>query len=62
MPISLTPHAQEAKPQRESFMLKSMLVISALFFGTMVLVNAEFHFSTPAHSLSEAEALRLTER
>ncbi len=50
-----------AEPQRESFILKSILVASALFLAALVLANEEFYLSAPAHSLSEVEAaLRLT--
>jgi hypothetical protein len=33
-----------------------MLIVSALLVGTLVLANAEFHFSAAAQSLSEVEA------
>ena len=60
MPIALPPR-RAAKPPRESFLFKSVLVASALFIGCLIVVNAEFSFSAPAHSLSETEAtLRLS--
>lgn len=39
----------------ESFLFKSVLVASALFFSAIVMVEMEFYVSAPAHSLSEAE-------
>ena len=52
-----------AKPARESFFLKSMLVASALFVGALVMANQEFYMSAPNQSLSQAEgALRLSAR
>ena len=60
MPISLPPRRPEAPPAGESFLLKSILVASALFMVTLLVANVEFTFSSPAHSLSETEAaLRL---
>ena len=56
MPISLPSRRSNAKPAAESFLLKSMLVASALFVGTLVVAATEFNFSAPAHSLSETEA------
>ena len=59
MTTSIPPRPR-AKPARESFLLKSVLVASALFFATLVLANQEFYLSAPGHSLSEAEiSLRL---
>ena len=37
--------------QRESIVLKPMLVESALFVGALVLVNQEFYFSAPTSFL-----------
>lgn len=63
MPIALPPRRASKSATRESFLFKSMLVASALFFGSLLAVNAEFSFSAPAHSLSETEAaLRLPAR
>ncbi len=63
MPVALPPRRAVANTTQESFLLKSMLVASALFVGTLLVVNAEFTFSAPAHSLSETEAaLRLVAR
>jgi hypothetical protein len=63
MPISLPPRRTAAKPAGESFLLKSMLVVSALFVGTLLAASQEFYFSSPGHSLSETEAaLRLPAR
>jgi hypothetical protein len=60
MPISLPTRRTDGKPAGESFLLKSMLVASALFVGTLLVASAEFNFSPIAHSLSETEAaLRL---
>lgn len=60
MPIILPPR-RAAQPPRESFLFKSVLVATALFAGCLIVVNAEFSFSAPAHSLSETEAkLRLS--
>jgi hypothetical protein len=56
MPIPVMPRRLYAKPQRESFILKSMLVASALFLGALVMANQEFYLSTPGQSLSEVEA------
>lgn len=42
-------------PAGESFLFKSALVASALFFSAIVMVEMEFYVSAPAHSLSEAE-------
>jgi hypothetical protein len=61
MPILLPP--RRPKPARESFLLKSVLVASALFMGGLVLVKEEFRLSAPGLSLSEAEvALRVAPR
>jgi hypothetical protein len=61
MPILLPP--RRPKPARESFLLKSMLVASALFMGSLLVAHQEFNFSAPGHSLSETEAaLRLAAR
>ena len=54
MPIPVIPRRPPAKPRRESFLLKSMLVASALFVGALVMANEEFYLSAPGHSLSEA--------
>jgi hypothetical protein len=63
MPNPVAPRRLYAKPQRESFILKSMLVASAPFFGALVMANEEFYLSAPGQSLSEAEAmLRLPAR
>lgn len=63
MPISLPPRAARATVAHESFLFKSMLVASALVLGCLIIVNAEFSFSAPAHSLSETEAaMRLAAR
>ena len=60
MPIALPPRL---KPPRESFLLKSMLVVSALFFSALVMATQEFYMSAPGHSLSEAEVeLRVAAR
>ena len=59
MPIPQTPRRPRAKaaahPARESFILKSMLVASALFVTALVMVNQEFYMSAPSHSLTETE-------
>jgi hypothetical protein len=47
-------------PAGESFLFKSLLVASALFFSAIVLVEMEFYVSAPAHSLSEAEVMLRT--
>jgi hypothetical protein len=61
MPMNLPP--RKAPAPRESFILKSMLVVSALFFGALVLAKEEIYLSAPGHSLSEVEAaLRLPPR
>ena len=63
MPIALPPRRTAAKPARESFLFKSMLMASVLFVGSLLVTNVEFSFSAPAHSLSETEAaLRLAAR
>jgi magnesium-transporting ATPase (P-type) len=67
MRIPQTPRRPRAKalaqPAPESFIFKSMLVVSVLFVATLVMAELEFYVSAPAHSLSEAEvALRLTAR
>ena len=55
------PPRRRVKPGRESFLLKSLLVASALFVASLVIANQEFYLSAPGHSLSEAEtSLRLT--
>ena len=62
MPISLPRRRADAKPAGESFLLKSMLVASALFLGTLLEASAEFKFSSIAHSLSKTgAALRLAQ-
>ncbi len=51
---------RRAEPARESFVLKSVLVVSALLVAALVMVNQEFYMSAPDHSLSQTEvALRL---
>ena len=63
MRIPVTPSKPHAKPASESFIFKSVLVASALFFCALVMANQEFYMSTPSHSLSEAEVtLRLAAR
>lgn len=63
MPISLPPRRPDAKAAQESFLLKSVLIASALLMAGLLVVTEEFYFSSPAQSLSEAEAaLRLTVR
>lgn len=63
MPITLPPRRTDAKPARESFLFKSMLMASLLFVGSLLVANVEFSFSAPSHSLSETEAvLRLPAR
>jgi hypothetical protein len=59
MPIALPPRRTGPTPGRESFLLKSMLVASALAVGTLLAANGEFNFSSPGHSLSETEAALL---
>jgi hypothetical protein len=54
MPILLPP--RRPKPARESFLLKSMLVASALLVCAVAAVRAEFELSSPGRSLSEVEA------
>ena len=44
-------------PAGESFLFKSVLVASALFFCAIVMVEMEFYVSAPAHSLSEVEVM-----
>jgi hypothetical protein len=55
-----TPRRRQTKasgpPAPESFILKSMLVASALFVAAFVMVELEFYVSAPGHSLSETEA------
>lgn len=52
-----------AEPPRESFLLKSMLVASALFVAAVAMANQEFYMSAPSQALSETEvALRLPAR
>ena len=59
MATSIPPRPRP-KPERESFLLKSVLVASALLVASFVMVNQEFYMSAPGHSLSEAEiSLRL---
>ena len=59
MATSIPPRPR-VNPERESFLLKSVLVASALFVASIVMVNQEFYMSAPGHSLSEAEiSLRL---
>lgn len=63
MTIPSIPRRPQGKPGRESFLLKSVLVASALFFGALVMANQEFYLSAPGQSLSEAEVtLRLAAR
>jgi hypothetical protein len=56
MPIALPSRRTGPTPGRESFLLKSMLVASALVVATLLVANEEFYFSAPGHSLSETEA------
>lgn len=63
MRIPVTPDRPPANPARESFIFKSVLVASALFFCALVMANQEFYMSSPSQSLSEAEVtLRLAAR
>ena len=63
MAIPLIPRRPPVKPVRESFLLKTLLVASALFFSALVIANQEFNLSPPGQSLSEVEvALRLAAR
>ena len=63
MPTFLPPRRPDTTPARESFLLKSILVASALFMGALLVASEEFNFSSPGHSLSETEAaLRLAAR
>ena len=63
MPILLPPRRPETGTKRESFLLKSMLVASALVMGSLLVASQEFNFSSPGKSLSETEAaLRLAAR
>lgn len=59
MRVPITPMRRPTRPKREapaeSFAFKSLLVASALFVCTIVMVEMEFYVSAPAHSLSEAE-------
>jgi hypothetical protein len=58
-----TPLRPPAEPPRESFLLKSMLVASALFVAALAMANQEFYMSAPGQALSETEvALRLPTR
>ena len=41
---------------RESLLLKSALIGSALMLASLLVATQEFYFSAPARSLSEAEA------
>jgi hypothetical protein len=50
----------QSAPHAESFVLKTVLVASALLLCAMVVVEMEFYVSAPAHSLSEAEVMLLT--
>jgi hypothetical protein len=60
MPIHHVPRPARSRPSGESFTLKALLVVSALILSGLLLVQEEFYFSSPAHSLSETEAaLRL---
>ena len=59
------PHSRLPPRSRrgESLTLKSLMIASVLFLGSLVVVAQEFFFSRPAASLSETEAaLRLGER
>jgi hypothetical protein len=63
MPTLLPLRRPAGKPPRESFVFKSALIASALFFAALVMATAEFRFSAPGNSLSEIEAaLRLAAR
>ena len=62
MPIR-TSRRPPAEPPRESFLLKSLLVASALFVAALAMANQEFYMSAPGQALSETEvALRLPAR
>ncbi len=58
MRVPKIPTRRPGEPPRESFMLKSVLVASALFLTAMVMVEMEFYVSAPAHSLSEVEVMQ----
>jgi hypothetical protein len=64
MPVPKIPlpprQRRERAPAGESFLFKSMLVASVLFFSAIVMVEMEFYVSAPAHSLSEAEVMLRT--
>ena len=63
MAIPSIPQRTQGKAGGESFLLKSMLVASVLFFGALVMANQEFYLSKPGQSLSEAEvSLRMVAR
>jgi hypothetical protein len=63
MPIFLPPRRPETGAKRESFLLKSILVASALVMGSLLVASQEFNFSSHGKSLSETEAaLRLAAR
>jgi hypothetical protein len=55
MPIALPPRRPRPKPGRESFLLKSMLVVSALFLVAFLVVTAEFDLARQTRTLTEAE-------
>ncbi len=44
-------------PQTESFLFKSLLLVSALFIAVLVMAQLEFYFSGSLRSLSETEAV-----
>jgi hypothetical protein len=61
MPNLLPTGRPRAAVARESLLLKSALVGSALLLASLLVATQEFYFSAPARSLSEIEAaLRLT--
>ncbi len=64
MQVPNTPSSQRAgavpKPAAESFLFKSVLVASALFLTSIVMVEMEFYVSAPGHSLSETEVMMRT--
>jgi hypothetical protein len=59
MPSPPSPRRHQS-PSGESFLFKSVLVVSALFFSAIVMVEMEFYVSAPAHSLSEVEVMLRT--
>ena len=49
MAIPLIPRRPQIKPARDSFLLKTLLVASALFFSALVIENQEFYLSPPVN-------------